>query len=410
MHTSSKYLRDYGFVEFYALMLFARGFLRLCEAMTLKIRKLSVNEAFDGLAAEWRQLDSEISPRTPFTSPLWHSLWWKHFARSGVLTRDEFFLHTVRDADGRLVAVVPLVKIHRPGYGPLRFCKIQFLGADPSLTEIRGIVCHPSRQREVVEALLNHFKYEDADWDVFKWSGVRTDVGAQRPLEALQRSTIERSLPDYVVPLPGSWQEFHARLSNNTRKSLRKGYEFIDRDGHKLEFRVIDEQAELKKALNRFFALHKARSQADDMAYHRDNFAVKRHREFLADAVQGFAAQGGARAFEMYVNGDLAAIRLAFVFDQELYLYFSGFDPEWKKYGVMTTLVVEIIKWAIEQKLGLLNLSTGKDLSKLRWKPEEITFQDIVQASCSLRGQLVMRAESWARHRSTPVVTAAAAE
>jgi CelD/BcsL family acetyltransferase involved in cellulose biosynthesis len=374
--------------------------------MTLEIRKLTVAEAFEGLLPEWRQLDSQISPRTPFTSPLWHQLWWKHFARKDSLKRDEFFVHAVRDADGRLVAVVPLVKIYRPGYGPIRLCKIQFFGADPSLTEIRGIVCRPERQKEVVEALLNYFKGDGAGWDIFQWSGVRTDVEAQRPLEALRRSTLERSLPDYVVALPGSWEELHSRLSNNTRKSLRKGYEFIDRDGHKLAFRVIDQRGELKEALRRFLALHRARSQADDMAYHRDNFAIKRHRDFMAEAIDGFAAQGSARAFEMHVNGKLAAIRLAFAFDNELYLYFSGFDPEWKKYGVMTTLVVEIMKWAIEHKFGLLNLSTGKDLSKLRWKPDEITFQDITQPSCSLRGQLAVRAEAWVRSRSKSTVTA----
>lgn len=376
--------------------------------MTLEIRKLTVAEAFGDLFSEWQQLDAQISPRTPFTSPLWHQLWWRHFARSGSLKRDEFFVHSVRDADGHLVAVLPLVKIFRPAYGPIRFCKIQFFGADPSLTEIRGIICHPERQKEVVEALLSYLKINHADWDIFKWSGVRTDVEAQRPLEALQHAAVERSLPDYVVTLPGSWEEFHSRLSNNTRKSLRKGYEFIDRDGHKLEFRVIDRRDEVNQAVHRFLSLHRARSQAGDMAYHRDNFAIKRHRQFLADAIDGFAAQGRARAFEMHVNGRLAAIRLAFAFDNELYLYFSGLDPEWKKYGVMTTLMVEVIKWAIEHKLGVLNLSTGTDLSKLRWKPSEITFLDINQPSCSLRGQLVMRAESWLHNRfKHPVTTSA---
>jgi CelD/BcsL family acetyltransferase involved in cellulose biosynthesis len=107
----------------------------------------------------------------------------------------------------------------------------------------------------------------------------------------------------------------------------------------------------------------------------------------------------------MHVNGKLAAIRLAFVLDDELYLYFSGFDPEWRKYGVMTTLVVEIMKWAIENKFALLNLSTGKDLSKLRWKPREIIFQDINQPSCSFRGSLVLRTEAWLRSRSRNAAT-----
>ena len=52
---------------------------------------------------EWEALDAQIFPRTPFTSPLWIGLWWNHLRRQRPLLRDEFFCHTVRDADGRLV-------------------------------------------------------------------------------------------------------------------------------------------------------------------------------------------------------------------------------------------------------------------------------------------------------------------
>lgn len=55
------------------------------------------------------------------------------------------------------------------------------------------------------------------------------------------------------------------------------------------------------------------------------------------------------------------------------------FKPE--TYGVMTTLMIETIKWAIEHKFAFINLSTGKDLSKLRWKPTEISFRTL----CSRR-------------------------
>jgi hypothetical protein len=44
----------------------------------------------------------------------------------------------------------------------------------------------------------------------------------------------------------------------------------------------------------------------------------------------------------------------------------------------------------------------------LRWKPDEITFQDITQPSCSLRGLFVLRAEAWVRsHSKSPVTTVA---
>jgi CelD/BcsL family acetyltransferase involved in cellulose biosynthesis len=50
-----------------------------------------------------------------------------------------------------------------------------------------------------------------------------------------------------------------------------------------------------------------------------------------------------------------------------------------------------MIKWAIEHSLQRVNLSTGKDLSKLRWKPVEIGLHDAVQISPSLRGKIAYR-------------------
>jgi len=58
-------------------------------------------------------------------------------------------------------------------------------------------------------------------------------------------------------------------------------------------------------------------------------------------------------------GGEIRASRIAFALGGELCLYFSGYDPRWRKYGVMTTLMVETIKWAIEQGFVIINLSAG---------------------------------------------------
>jgi len=54
-------------------------------------------------------------------------------------------------------------------------------------------------------------------------------------------------------------------------------------------------------------------------------------------------------------------------------------------------LVSEIIKWAINHGLRWVNLSTGNDQSKLRWKPSEIIYSDCMQVSPTLRGKLTFR-------------------
>jgi CelD/BcsL family acetyltransferase involved in cellulose biosynthesis len=373
--------------------------------MTLNVERLTYAEAFGTLRSEWEALDAELYPRTPFTSPMWNQHWWNYFARKGLLRYDEFFLHALRDDTGRLVAVVPLMRTYEPSFGPLRLCKLQFFGTDPSITEIRGIVCPVERQGEVVNALIDYFKVNNNNWSLFKWSGIRLDGEAHKNFGGTDYVRTERILPDYVISLPRSWDEFKSKLSNNTRKSLRKGYEFIDRDGHKVSFVVTERRDELDDPLELFFKLHKARSMSADMKSHRDSFAQRKHRNFLRDIVEGMGDRDVLRFFQLEINGKIIASRVAFALDGELYLYFSGFDPAWKKYGVMTTLMVEIIKWAIERGFSLINLSTGTDQSKLRWKPTEIALQDVVQSSPSLHGQLALRSELWLRRCARGEVT-----
>jgi CelD/BcsL family acetyltransferase involved in cellulose biosynthesis len=71
-----------------------------------------------------------------------------------------------------------------------------------------------------------------------------------------------------------------------------------------------------------------------------------------------------------------------------LYLYYSGFDPEWARYSVMTTTVAEAIKYAIETGLRTVNLSPTKDLSKTRWSPRQVDYGSAYEPRGRLRSRL----------------------
>jgi CelD/BcsL family acetyltransferase involved in cellulose biosynthesis len=103
--------------------------------------------------------------------------------------------------------------------------------------------------------------------------------------------------------------------------------------------------------------------------------------------------------FRIRVGGAVVAVRLGFVAGDCLYLYYSGYDPRYSKYSVMTTVVAESIKYAIAQGLRSVNLSTGSDVSKTRWGPEEVTYSDWLVVSPAPRGRAVYegvrRARAW---------------
>ena len=354
--------------------------------------KLSVTRAPspEALRAEWEQLEQATFPRLPFTSPRWTSLWLRHFGEDRPLLRDELVLYAVRDETGKLRGLSPMIITHRPSIGPVQTRMLRMIGADPNITELSGPICAPEDGPAVMEALLAHLEAHAGTWDLVFFNSVRDGAGAV--LEGRANVHWGRESPDFVLRLPPTWDALKAKLGRNLKESLRKCYNSLKRDGHTFELRVRTEPDEMREALAHFFRLHAARAHLSGTVDHLDVFELDRSRNFLRDCMNEAARAGEARVFQLVIGGKVVATRLAFALGEQLYLYFSGFDPEWKQYSVMTTTVAEAIRWAIENRFTLVNLSPGRDVSKTRWDPEEIPYRQAYLPSRSVRGGLVHRA------------------
>jgi CelD/BcsL family acetyltransferase involved in cellulose biosynthesis len=355
----------------------------------LRVDSLSDAAALDALAPEWDALATSLSPRTPFATPLWNQLWWRHFREDRGAVRDELRLRTVRDARGTLLAVAPMMLTRRPSFGPLQLRVLQFFGSDPNITELRGPACRSEHQATALKALHVHLMEHESGWDWLHWCGIRAE-----PTEppGMVPGALHESVSDYYLPLPNSWDEFRGGLSRNIKESLRKCYNSLKREAHRFEFRVVRRPEEVPAAISRFLLLHASRAHARDTVRHADVFRSQRARAFLGEYAQRLAERDQLRVFQLCIGGEVVATRIGFLFGDELYLYYSGFDPDWGRYSVMTTVLAETIKWAIEQRLRLLNLSTGRDTSKTRWNPVEVQFRGGVQTAPHPRGRFAFRA------------------
>jgi FixJ family two-component response regulator len=358
---------------------------------TLRVEELSGPAALEAIMPEWERLDAQLTPTTPFTSPLWARLWWQHLPQARLAIRQQFFVHAVRDETGRLLAIAPLVITHRPGFGPLQLRLLQFFGAaDGSITEHRCIICHEHDEPRVMQALASYLYDHREKWDVFVWTGIRdSEFAKDRPDSPLQ---VFKTIPYYLVPLPDSWEKFRSSLSPNMKEAIRKCYRHLARDGHAFTFRAIAKPEDVPRSLERLLALHSERARLKYAIRHRDLFAKPARRAFIADVARLMAERNQLRIFELEVGGKVVASRVAFLLGDELYLYYSGYDLEWRKHSIMTTLMCECFKWAIERGIKTVNLSKGRDPSKLRWRGREATFYDALLMSPTRRGDLVSRA------------------
>jgi CelD/BcsL family acetyltransferase involved in cellulose biosynthesis len=350
-------------------------------------------ETLDGmrrLAPEWQSLADARSPWLPFLGPTWNVLWWKHFAEHRSLMRDRLCVHALRAADGELVAVAPLMITERPGTGPLRVRMLQPLGADPLITEARGVACRSEHEGLAYRALLDHLEAEADAWDLMRWGKVLTGGGAHLALGASAGVEVVESAPNFYLGLPSSWTELAGRLPRNLKESLRKCYNSLKRAGLDFEFRVLDANGDATSGLERFFELHSRRAQREDTVSHNNVFGAPESHAFLRDYFRESPA-GSALVFQLVIEGAVVATRIGFRSRGSLYLYYSGYEPEFGRYSVMTTLVAETLKWAIDNGIDTVNLSFGNDVSKTRWRPESVSFHEARWAAPSSRGRFLRR-------------------
>ena len=322
------------------------------------------------LAPDYRRLHEAVHNTSPFALLEWHIVWSSHFLNIDPNIEDRLNVMVVRDAAGACVAVVPFV-LSRRNFGPFTVVSGELLGADPSTTESRGPLVEPGYEIPVLQAVRRRL-YQERDWAWIHWADVTGPL--YDALAADGDLEIRPEAPGYVIDLPSSWADFHRGLKRNIRESLRHCYNSLKRDGHRFEFEVAREPGDVRRAVDRFFELHRRRAAMSGTVGHADHFVSQVSQRFLHAVCQELAVRGSVRVFQLRIGGDIVASRIGFVVGDSLYFYYSGFDPTWAKYGVMTTTIAEALKYAINHGLKAANMSRGTDPSKTRWGPRVVVF------------------------------------
>lgn len=322
------------------------------------------------LRADYDHLDRTAGNSLPFTLFEWHVTWCRHFLNLDPDVADELSVLVLRNPSAACVAIVPLVFSHRR-FGPLRVVSVNLLGADPSTTESRTPLIEPGYEALVARTVRAHLD-GSADWDWISFGGITAQFG--RTLAAGDAMEIQEEAPGYVLDLAPTWEQFRAGLKRNIRESLRHCYNSLSRDGHRFQFEVAREPRAVRLGLERFLELHAMRARMPGTIDHPDHFVSEVSRRFLFDVCEQLSTRDVVRVFLLRIGSEVVAARIGFVVGDSLCLYYSGFDPDWARYGVMTTTIAEAMKYAIGHGLTSVNLSRGTDTSKTRWGPRVIPY------------------------------------
>jgi len=363
------------------------------SASELRVERIATMDALRGIGDEWTALSARVDDALPFTTHEWALSWWRHLRRESTWARDSLEVHAIRTAGGELVAIAPMMLTERPAVrGAPRLRMLQFFGTDPNLTEVRTMLVSRDWESAAVRALGAHLARRANEWDWVQWCGLRREGDALAAAQANGGAQVNKVTSAFILPLAPSWSEFHRGLGRNMKESLRKCYNSLKRDGLSWQFDVIETSDELPNVLEELFQLHHQRAETAGTVRHANVFATAEARRFTHEVCAALAARRAARVYRLRVEGCTVALRIGFVTGRRLHLYYSGYDPQYGKYSVMTTTVAEAFKHAIDEGIDSVNLSTGADVSKMRWHPTEVEYLDAVSLSPRIRARLTYRA------------------
>lgn len=275
-----------------------------------------------------------------------------------------------------------LTSFHICGIPYLRY--LRPIGCDANITEIKTPLLMPNQAAGILAAIMGHLRSVKKTYDLIRWPDLPADYLKSEDWHA------KPLLDEYIVNLDTNWQQFCASHKRNLKEAIRKAYNAAARNHVELTFSILESKTDLIARLPEFFRLHSARAQDSHGPKHRDYFSSEAERQFITNLIETSDVIQ-PRLFVVEHNHKVVAARLGFLHEQTLYLYFSGFDPAYGCYSVMTRLVVETMKYAVNHGIRRVNLSTGSDQSKLRWSPQCVEYRSDRHWSMTPRGQLLSK-------------------
>lgn len=299
---------------------------------------------FRALEPEWAELASREP--SPFLTHTWMTCWWKAFGQGTPR------VCTVR-RDGRLVAALPLWSRRGALQGWSNVETDDFLPlaeTDDDLRALVDAVGAASWSRLTLRGLPEgHRATELLLARAASWSSVHTDRFDEAP----------------VIETTGTFAEYHAGLSKNTRQRIGKHRRRLERD-HEVEIATLVNPPDPVASLDEYLDLEAAGWKGLAGTAVRSTPA---RVDFYRDVVRAFAATDALRVSELRVDGRLASFDLALVGGGRVASLITSYDEGLGPYSPGLILRMALVEACFEQGYAANDLLGAL----LDWKTKFIT-------------------------------------
>ena len=304
------------------------------------------NEPFDRICGEWAGLVQQAPTAIPFVTPAWQRVWLDHFQGER-----ELRILTARDGE-RLVGVAPFLCDGE---------RAEFVG-HYSICDYLDVVVTPGFEAQFFASILETLAAAGAK--SLDLRGLRASSPSLAALldaapAAGFRAEREDEAHSPSVELPATWDDYLGALSKKDRHEMRRKLRRLESAGGVVELKVVTEAAEASTMLDTLFHLMRISS------HHKEEFLDRPGMEsFFREMTHVMASEGMLRFYFLTFDGQAVASVLNFDLGGTLYMYNSGYDPEYAHYAVGLMSKTLLIREAIESGRSCVDFLRGDESYK----------------------------------------------
>jgi len=312
------------------------------------------SESFDSLTSYWLESRYPSMWNCIFVLPPWLEVWWHEFGFEA-----ELYLGAVRQG-GTITGIAPLL---------LRGSEAFFIGSS-DVCDYLDFVIVPGREVDFLNILL----------DDLRWRGIsRLNLRPLRPNSTVlthligiardRKCEVSCKVEDISLKLdlPPTWQEYLGTLTqkqrHEVRRKLRRFWEAGD-----VNYRIVEDSESASQSIALFLRLF--RESRQDKAI----FLTARMESFFTSLAKAMGQAGLLRLGILELNALPVAAVMCFDYNNTVFLYNNGYDPQYSSLSVGLISKVLCIKDSIERGRGKFDFLKGAEEYKHRLGGNEITL------------------------------------
>lgn len=313
-----------------------------------------IQETLHSLMSLWQRPGSNLDWSCLFVLPSWIKAWWEAFGDGSELKIPAVL------RDGSVIGVAPLL---------IENDLARFVGST-DVCDYQDFVITPGEAFPFFETLMDYLREQGV---------TRLDLGTLRP-----DSTVLTHLPElaprlgcklvveeedisHEIDLAANWDGYLQQLKGKQRHEVRRKIRRLEEAGTP-EFKLLRDPEAIRRALPTFMDLFTA-SRPD-----KADFMTDRMARFFRGLVENMVEADLLRLGFLELDGTTAAAVLGFEYDETMYLYNNGYDPNFSSVNVGLLCKVFSIRESIENGLKRYDFLKGSEVYKERLGGRPVTL------------------------------------